>query len=256
MTSINEEILYGLTAEGLEHLRVLGKHEPQRVWESTLAELTSGLDEYLTATDWDLSTMPDLKLPSGKDNFDIENSKLFYSAMSHLSPLQAADERFWVSLTLGKYKAYTTSRWVKASNVSFENHVKNHIFGTTSRNRFRDQALARLWWIGRFIERNISGNSDKAYSVLLDLDTDIVSNYLGRPNLVALPGIAKSVIDLTYEAFFTNGKRDEYVRRTYRNFIMAIDLENGRQLISHKSESEMALQVRKLFELFFPGTLT
>ena len=255
MNQNNGSALYSLTFEGLEHLRTLSKHDPQKVWDSTLEELTSGAENHVVATSWNLEVFPELKKASGKSNFDIENSKLIYKALNKLSPLQAADERFWVSLTLGRYKEYVLSRWVKASNVSLENHVANHIFGTTSRSRFRDQALARLWWIGRFIDRNLNESSNQAYSVLLDLDTDIINSYLGRPNLVSLPGIAKAVVDVTYEAFFANGHRDVYIRRTYRDFIMAIDLENGRQLISHKSVEEMTRQVRELFESFFPGTL-
>lgn len=248
----HSELFQSLTTEGLEKLRTLKSLDPQKVWTSSLDLLTQANPEDLVETRFRIDQLPALLIPNGKENFDKENAKRLFSSLAFLTPVEAADERIWVSMALGKYRDYLSARWPKSARVEFEAHLDNHVFATTSRNRFRDQAIARLWWIARFIERNFFNDTSKAYSVFFDLDADVLNSYLGRPNLVAVQTVAKSVVEIAYEAFIPSSNSIRYDRQKFRDFLKDLDLENGRQLVSHKTAKLIDSQVESTFRRHFP----
>lgn len=241
-----------LSTEGLEKLRTLKDLDAQKIWRGTLEELVGDPSQDLVETRFLENKFPKLLLPVGKDNFDKENAATLYSALRDFTPIEAADERIWVTLALGEYRDYLTARWPKSPKVEFSAHLNNHVFATTSRNRFRDQAIARLWWIARFIERNFSEETEKAYAVFFTLDSDVLTSYLGRPNLVAVPDVARAVVDVAHKSFISPMSAVSYDRDRFRGFLKDLDLENGRQLVSHKNSELIRSQVEETFKKQFP----
>lgn len=248
----SEGVFYALSTEALEKLRTLKGSDAQKIWGGTLDKLVGEDSGDLVETRFLENAFPKLRLPVGKDNFDKENAATLYGALSDLTPVEAADERIWVTLALGEYREYLSARWPKSTKVEFSAHLDNHVFATTSRNRFRDQAIARLWWIARFIERNFSGETDKAYAVFFNLDSDVLTSYLGRPNLVAVPHVARAVVDVAHKAFISKESSVSYDRDSFRDFLKDLDLENGRQLVSHKNSELIRSQVEETFTKQFP----
>jgi hypothetical protein len=248
----SEGSLYALSTEGLEKLRTLKGSDAQKIWGGSLDKLVGEDSGDLSETRFQADSFPKLRLPEGRENFDKENAAVLYSALSDLTPVEAADERLWVTLALGEYREYLSARWPKSAKVEFSAHLDNHVFATTSRNRFRDQAIARLWWIARFIDRNFSDETEKAYAVFFTLDSDVLSSYLGRPNLVAVPGVARAVVEVAHKAFISQEKTAPYDRDKFRDFLKDLDLENGRQLVSHKNSELIRSQVEETFKKQFP----
>ena len=77
---------------------------------------------------------------------EFENVQRLYNNLSFLSASQASDERLWAGLCLTQFWKYTQYRWKIAEKCTPTN-VKNHFFFGHSATR---NAIARLWWIGRF----------------------------------------------------------------------------------------------------------
>jgi hypothetical protein len=242
--------LFAFKSDVLERYRAHLSTSAEAFWNFDYEKALTETPDDFSETRLPISKLPDLKMPSPTDNFDRENCLILYEALSELDPREAADERVWVALALGKYKAYTHSRWSKSTKVSYENHVKNHIMASTSRNRFRDQSIARLWWIGRYVARNFADDPNVAFDVFFDLDSDLLNSFLGRPNLAALSPVARSIIKVTHAKFIGAGAVP-FHRKKYREFLMALDLESGRQLLSFTSEAAALVRVQSVFKNYF-----
>ncbi len=101
-------------------------------------------------------TCGDIKLIEPKDarvHYDLENTKILYSALKHLKIPQAVDERLWAYLTHVTFWKYMRRRWPvekieKKDNPA--NFVRDRYFflqGNRDRALVRN-GIARLWWYG------------------------------------------------------------------------------------------------------------
>lgn len=85
----------------------------------------------------------DLKLKDCSKLYDLENTKILYSALKHLTPLEASDERIWVGMTHSKEgMEYVKERWSITEETSI-NSLKTRYFNNELRNSY-----SRLWWYG------------------------------------------------------------------------------------------------------------
>ena len=147
--------------------------------------------------------------------------KLFRQICLHA---QSTDERFWASMALGDHRQDAVARWEDApkdtTSEAIKKHLDNHFFCPTVRNRFRDHALSRLWWMRRFIE--ISEELDRAKAEELFFGTgfsDFPVQLLGRPNIGSLPLAVKEIVDFAHERFVKG--QQEYDRPRMREFVCA-----------------------------------
>lgn len=116
------------------------------------------LEKYFGADAWRLESqidMPDdiaLKMPSGADLFDLENTRTLYMALKHLTPVQAADERLWAYMTHVTHWNYMRARWPAERYLGKERFVQNirerYFFMTHKTRAPVRNGLARLWWCG------------------------------------------------------------------------------------------------------------
>jgi hypothetical protein len=117
------------------------------------------LGDYFGNAAWYLQSsveMPNdvvLKPPASKTElFDLENTKLLYSALRHLTPIQAADERLWVYLSHVTYWDYMRQRWAVEQyegKPRFAQIVQERYFFMADRPRaLIRNGIARLWWYG------------------------------------------------------------------------------------------------------------
>src|SRR5689334_21285066 len=70
--------------------------------------------------------LPDieLKAPTSKmEQHDLENAKAVYSALRHLTPLQASDERLWAHMTHVTHWEYMRARWPAEQYLEGKNTV-------------------------------------------------------------------------------------------------------------------------------------
>jgi len=77
-----------------------------------LGDYFGGAAWYVQSNIIDMPENVQLKPPASKTElFDLENTKTLYTALSHLTPMQAADERLWVYLSHVTHWDYMRKRW-------------------------------------------------------------------------------------------------------------------------------------------------
>lgn len=82
------------------------------------AEPSSWMDKYFNSGSWSLDTnIPDpgsiqLQMPDSRTELlDLENTRIVYSALKHLTPVQASDPRLWAYFTHVTHWQYMRARW-------------------------------------------------------------------------------------------------------------------------------------------------
>lgn len=119
----------------------------------------SWISEYFGGDEWSLQSsidLPDditLQIPRSKSELlDLENTKVLYTALKHLTPVQASDERLWAYLTHVTFWDYMAERWPAAQHegkAKFAENIQTHYFFMSDRPRaLVRNGLARLWWYG------------------------------------------------------------------------------------------------------------
>lgn len=81
---------------------------------------------------------------------EAANAQKVYENFKFLSDSQASDERLWASLCLGPFWKYVQYRWGICQKPTVENILQHYFFRYGPRRSLTRNAIARLWWIGRF----------------------------------------------------------------------------------------------------------
>jgi hypothetical protein len=119
----------------------------------------SWLESYFSGSAWFLDsniieTHPiKLKMPTSKtDLFDIENTQAVYTALRHLTPVQAADPRLWTYLTHASQWEYMRRRWPAEQYLGdskFKENIQTRYLFMADRSRaLIRNGMSRLWWYG------------------------------------------------------------------------------------------------------------
>ena len=137
-----------------------------------------------------LLDLPDnlLKIPDEKNDYDSENSKRLFEALSTITLSQASDPRLWTYLTHVKFWKYMRKRWPidkgsKAEDLSKAiGPLRDRYFliGDRSRGLTRN-GVARLWWAGytcQYFDEDGQNNFDLA--IPLFLKQDVFSSFMER----------------------------------------------------------------------------
>ncbi len=137
-----EQLRHNITPNG-------NRYTADKPW---LADYFGGDPWYLQSS-IDMPETLELKPPASKtDLFDLENTKALYSALRHLTPVQAADERLWTYLSHVTFWNYMRQRWgveQYAGKPRFAEIVQERYFFMRDRPRaLIRNGLARLWWYG------------------------------------------------------------------------------------------------------------
>lgn len=120
--------------------------------KSWVAEYFEG-DEWFLQSSVDMPEDLSLQAPQSKSDLsDLQNTKILYTAFKHLTPVQAADERFWAYLTHATFWDYMNQRWPAAQyegKSRFTEVIQERYFFMSDRSRaLVRNGLARLWWYG------------------------------------------------------------------------------------------------------------
>lgn len=97
--------------------------------------------------------MPDFQLDMSLEKVfqtDALNAQRLYDKLSFLSDSDAADERLWAGLCMGHFWKYTQYRWEIQKKCTADAIKQHFMFAYGARRSVMRNALARLWWIGRF----------------------------------------------------------------------------------------------------------
>ena len=100
----------------------------------------------------------DAKRPSSTD---VDNALKVYGALSELTPHQASIERMWVYLCHNDCPQYVAARWLGRRPEEDDDavrEVRNHFFAVGNRALIRDNAVSRLWWLGKIAGSSTTWN--------------------------------------------------------------------------------------------------
>jgi hypothetical protein len=123
------------------------------------SESSSWLSSYFSGSSWlqesNVLQAPEfqLQVPTSKTElFDLENTRIVYDALRHLTPLQASDSRIWAYMTHVTQWEYMRKRW-PIEQYPGKQHLRENIqeryFFMPNRSRaLIRNGMARLWWYG------------------------------------------------------------------------------------------------------------
>lgn len=162
---------------------------------------------------------------------DIVNSLSVYQALGNITPQQATDERLWLHLTHCELWGYTRARWpLPDSLAERREQIETHYLVPKNRGLIRNNAVARLWWMGFAASRCEFYDAKKALQILL-YRSDVRANVLERPSLAASGEIFNGVMKMLGESY---GKQKELFsqRDKYREIMKKLNQVGGRRMLN------------------------
>ena len=249
-----------LSQNSLDILRIKAMNEPFSFLNKD--ETTKSLDVLIRDFNLETVTAPinlvvDLKLQSPvgaswETNGDRNNVFAMHQAFSTLSPAVATDERVWVSLAFGPLREYSDARWSmsrhSADKSSLSKGLLSKRFAATSRIRWRENAISRLWWLGHYAESFNELDSSKVADVMF-MNSDALYNLLGRPAIANDRQLAWHVISVVHSYYFGDVKR-EFDRNNFRRFLKELDLRSGRFIMGALDQEILSNLVQNSFDKF------
>ena len=210
-----------ISTESLERLRARCKATPQIILQD-FEELSDEIGLSTVELDISFGDLNELHMPEGQTqetNKDLENCKLLAEKFQTLTPAQATDERLWVTLCFDHYAEYARQRWPLEKAKTPTNHVADHWFAKTSRNRMRDNAIGRLWWMAHIANRVPDVSVDEVLKTLF-FNSDYRSNLLERNSSANAINVVVGVLKISQQAF-DDGV--DFNREKFRTFMKSVD---------------------------------
>ena len=192
--------------------------------------------------------LPKLLFPNLDSNYDLENSYEIGNALGEITPSIARDERLWVTLAFKNYSDYMSSRWPNTSNSNMDllRNCNNHYFGFTSRSRWRDQGISRLWWTSFFASR-IEGITKRQALEVLYSNSELLNSFMGHPRTVNNTRVASSILNVLHAKLFE--EKLKFDRLAFRRFMTLLDLRGGKISLPSISGPELDAIVEECFLL-------
>ena len=253
-----------LTAASVSVLRnVAGPHPAQFLGKADALEGVEGLELFESPIDFRYAA---LATGEGTGN-DIENALTLFKSMPSLTPAQAADERLWVTLTLGRYWGYATSRFPISEAGLFgrqrkgetrslsdrlaeaqQNWIKEHYFAGSPRIRLRGNAVSRLWWMAHYSSGFESYSTEEVMNRLIGKSQDLMRTLVfDRPSIASSPNLARAVIEILMNDSAFDKLPGEKRRHGFREFVMQIDLLAGRRVLSFLTTEELVKELQPIY---------
>ena len=225
-----------LSTQSLEQLRNIVRVDEKFVLEP-LEELVSRYSLSMISSDLTLPKNFKLLSPvndSWSGNKDRENSELIHGLIPNLTRANATDERFWVTLAFREALEYSVLRW---GGDDVENKkILNHWFAPTSRAKWRDQSVARLWYVSSFAD-GLDGISLKDSLDVLYSNSELLNSFLGRPRTTASNRVSSKIISTLHNKGRVDGILN-FDRIKFRELMKELDLRAGSIQINALGEKD------------------
>lgn len=220
---VNSEVL---TQSSVEKLRHYAKNDQAHKLNLEFDRLVEVAE--LNFVGW-MENLPEkvtlLHDKSTPDNFqDAKNSLLIYSTYSDITPAMASDERLWVTLSFREYSEYSKSRWLKSTDLAKDFDL--HFFASSMRDRWRNNAIARLWWSG-WIANSASDLSPEDAIATLYCNSDFIYSLMGRSSIASTQQLLNGILNLAFDNYGI-GESNKFNRNNFRNFLKEVDLHSGK----------------------------
>jgi hypothetical protein len=210
------------------------------------AEEKPWLGSYFSGANWSLESnivlaeSITLQIPKSKlDHLDLENTRAVYSALKHLTPVQAADPRVWAYMTHVTHWDYMRQRWPVEQYIGkprLKEIIQERYFFMSDRSRAPVRnGMARLWWYGYCSYDETRDDPFELTGALLkklDATQNILENAFGKNNQVT-----KAVLRVLLERE-KEGKAF-YVRKEVRELAHYIVQIGGVTIVDALDEAEL-----------------
>lgn len=163
---------------------------------------------------------------------DPQNAVRVFSALSLLTPHEAADERLWAHLCHVECPDYVRARWMRdrpAKEADAVRNVKNHFFarGSGARAWMRDNAIGRLWWLGH-IAHSVDSSGALEFLEILMHRQDIRSALIERPAVSMNRDILSRVYGYMREQWQRDGRDAPlFIRDVFRDWMIRLNRLGG-----------------------------
>lgn len=253
-----------LTATSISVLRnEAGSYPAQFLAKADALEGIEGLELFESPIDFRFSAL----VPGPGTENDIANALSLFDSMPSLTPAQAADERLWVTLTVGRYWEYATSRFPITSVGLFgrerkgesrsiadrlveaqQNWVKEHFFAGSPRIRLRGNAVSRLWWMAHYSSGFDGFTTEQVMNRLIGNSQDLMRTLVfDRPWIASSPQLAQAVIEILMNDEEFDKLSGEKRRHGFRDFVMQIDLLAGRRVLSFLTTQDLVKELLPIY---------
>ncbi len=206
--------------------------------EDRYSEAKPWLDTYFGDSKWYVESdivQPEaiqLQMPKSKtEHYDLENTRVVYSALKHLTPVQASDPRLWAYFTHVSHWEYMRARWPVeqySGEDRFKQVMQERYFFMPDRSRaLLRNGIARLWWYGY---SSYDGTREDPFELTgpllkkLDVTQTLLENAFGRNTQ-----ITKAVLNVLLDR--ENQGKEFYVRDQVRDLGKYIGFIGGVTII-------------------------
>jgi hypothetical protein len=173
---------------------------------------------------------------------DALNCKIFYQALSNLSPAQATDDRLWVTLCFENFNYYVVERWKMPPKGRAKN-IKSHWTFQGAKPLTRDNALSRLWWMG-YIASQVEGWSMEEVFEILFNNSDYRQSLVDRSGSTSNVSVVSAILAITKEAFDNNLP---FKRSAFRSFMESVNFISGRTHLAALDLSEVIAVLKPVY---------
>ena len=177
---------------------------------------------------------------------DVILSPKFYKEFESLSPALATDERLWTTLALGRFNEYTRARYanIPIEDAKRRNWILAHwLCGNSNRNKFRDNSISRLWWMGR-VSYSIPGWSAEKVAELMIPDTDFRLQLMDRTSSSTALNVSKAILQIKHDLKLSGR---ELKREQFRLAMKEINFIAGRTNLAILSDTQVAEVLTPIF---------
>ena len=165
-------------------------------YKELIKKLSEILDNEIFIKDTNYELKENLKLDSSLIGAnEINNVIAIYEGLPQDLPMTiATDERFWAGLSIIHFWSYVQMRWKIKENLDESKVLSHYLYYQDRRKSLtRDNAIARLWWIGRLTYDSKRNDKYELTKYVL-ADLDYINDFFGR-NFSNNPRIVKEVIE-------------------------------------------------------------
>ena len=181
---------------------------------------------------------------------DVQNAPHFYHALNCMTPAHATDERIWTTLSLTVYRSYVLSRWrdnnsqCPTDGKSLRTWIVNHwLCGSSNRSKFRDNAVSRLWWMGK-VCYSVEGWKPEEVAQMVITNTDYRQQLLDRTSSFAASGVTKAILELSRE-LESDGRA--LSRQAFRKVMSEVNYFAGRSNLAAMTDKQLIQLLGPLF---------
>lgn len=166
------------------------------------------------------------------ESHDVENVIAIYQGLE-LTPQQASEERIWVYATHCAARNYTARRWNKIPQDDDKavKYILAHYFVSSTRGLIRDNAVARLWWMGHLASRCQDYDLKDTLDILLQ-NSDVRANLLERPSVSTSKETFSAVIRALSRSREASPTPALYERENFRTLMKTLNQRGGRIMLN------------------------